>query len=39
MLSPPGAPDKRRLMTVQDFFKYAEDEGAPQTLNPDDIET
>lgn len=29
VLSPPGAsPDKRRLMTVQDFFSYAEDEGA-----------
>lgn len=28
VLSPPGAPDKRRLMTVQDFFKYTEGEGA-----------
>ena len=28
VLSPPGAPDKRRLMTVQDFFKYTEQEGA-----------
>lgn len=27
MLSPPGHPDKRRLMTVQEFFKYTADEG------------
>lgn len=26
VLSPPGKPDKRRLMTVQDFFQHAEDE-------------
>jgi hypothetical protein len=32
VLSPPGAsPDKRRLMTVQDFFSYAEDEGVEDT--------
>ena len=28
VLSPPGAPDKRRLMTVQEFFQYSEKEGA-----------
>ncbi|CAD7705384.1 unnamed protein product [Ostreobium quekettii] len=27
VLSPPGHPDKKRLMTVQDFFKYTEEEG------------
>ncbi len=27
VLSPPGAPDKRRLMTVQEFFQYSEKEG------------
>jgi hypothetical protein len=27
MLTPPGHPDKQRLMTVQDFFKYTADEG------------
>lgn len=27
LLSPPGHPSKRRLMTVQDFFRYTEDEG------------
>ncbi|GMH35620.1 hypothetical protein BSKO_03488 [Bryopsis sp. KO-2023] len=27
MLTPPGHPDKRRLMTVQDFFRYTEEEG------------
>lgn len=28
VLAPPGQPDKKRLMTVQDFFKYTEEEGA-----------
>lgn len=27
ILAPPGQPDKKRLMTVQDFFKYTEEEG------------
>lgn len=27
LLSPPGHPNKRRLMTVQDFFRYTEEEG------------
>ena len=29
ILAPPGQPDKKRLMTVQDFFKYTEEEGGP----------
>lgn len=27
VLSPPGQPDKRRLMTVDDFFRYTEEQG------------
>lgn len=27
VLSPPGQPDKRRLMTVHDFFRYTEEQG------------
>ena len=27
ILTPPGQPDKKRLLTVQDFFKYTEEEG------------
>ncbi len=27
VLAPPGQPDKRRLMTVQDFFRYTEEQG------------
>ncbi len=36
VLSPPGKPDKRRLMTVQDFFRHAEDESElpPPPLSP-----
>lgn len=27
VLAPPGQPDKRRLMTVHDFFRYTEEQG------------
>ena len=33
ILTPPGQPDKKRLLTVQDFFKYTEEEGQ-QSFNP-----
>jgi len=33
-LSSPGHPDKKRLMTVYDFFKYTEKEGHPDPLIP-----
>ena len=29
VLSAPGQPDKKRLLTVQDFFRYTEEEGLP----------
>lgn len=31
VLSPPGQPDKRRLMTVHDFFRYTEEQGCAST--------
>jgi hypothetical protein len=34
ILSPPGHPDKKRLMTVQDFYKYTEEEGACFSAEP-----
>lgn len=30
VLTPPGQPDKKRLLTVQDFFQYTEEEGDPR---------
>ena len=30
VLHPPGHPDKRRLMTVHDFYEYTERKGAPE---------